>query len=454
MLKSRYHAVIWGKTPWGLLHAHLWRQKGKDVLVIDDQTLSTSSLGHQFLSMLEIGALEELIEKYSINALMPLKNFLRPARIKIQTHDFQWVSGGSATDQLRELVRKFAVFQTPELLAVVESGDIEGDLSRILRSYLEWFRSAQVRNRPSAPFVVTGVTWFAEFQKLLIQELTRPYQTPRDGQLSQLMTAHTAALGQVVKYNFTQHEATYLALRLISPLWELDVRWFEREMLRQLQFDGAHVKRAGIQSWQFGLGRVEAALLDSYEGVISYERLLMYGIPSSTAALQCVFQEKVYRGLESLWPHRDVIAFEDTPAELTCFTGAKLLGTDMPLALLEVDSTATRLQMLVEERPGAKPDFYRQDALSVARELVTDTRLIDADQWEALKPGHSWNVWVEEEKLVRAGNGARQLLERRVIDIVERERGSKILGVQYWGPLMDQRFGTLGYLTEVRWDMT
>lgn len=453
MLKSRYHAVFWGKTPWSLLHALLWRLKGREVLVIDDQALSTSSGGHRWLTTLEMGALQEIGEKFQIEPLMALDSFLRPARLKIQTPQYQWVTSLNARDNLREFIRKFSVFQTPVLLQALEQQDITADLLKVQKSFLDWFRSQQVRNRSTPAFASAGVPWFVEFQKVLTDELTRPYKDPQDGALAQLVAGFSTATGQVVKYTFAPHEAAYMAIRLLSPLWELDVRWFEREILRELQSQGAHFKRAGIQSWQLGEGRVEAALLDSYEGVIGYERLLMYGFPPATGTLQCVFQEKVFRGLETIWPHIETAALEEPRAELTCLTGARLMGTDVPMMLLEEGPRATRLQVLVEERPGAKPEFYRQETAELALPFVREALHRDPAWWDGAKNGASWDVWVEETLLNAPVKGPLLLHEKRQIKIVDRERQEALSGVQYWGPLMNQRFGVLGYLTELRWDL-
>ncbi len=453
MLKSRYHAVFWGKTPWSLLHALLWRLKDREVLVIDDQSLSTASGGHRWLTGLEMGALQELGEKFQIEPLLALDSFLRPARVKVQTPQFQWVTCLNARDNLREFIRKFPVFQTPVLLQALEQHDITADLQKVQKSFLEWFRSQQVRHRSTPAFVAAGVPWFVEFQKVLTDELTRAYRDPQDGALAQLVAGFSSATGQVVKATFSPHEAAYMATRLLSPLWELDVRWFERELLRELQGKGAHFKRAGIQSWQLGQGRVEAALLDSYEGVIGYERLLMYGFPPATGALQCVFNEKVFRGLETIWPHVETGVLEEPRAEVTCLTGARLMGTDIPMMLLEVGPRSTHLQVLVEERPGAKPEFYRQEASDVARPFLSEALHRAPEWWETAKPGPAWDVWVEESVLAAPLKGPLALHEKRKIKIVDRERQEELSGVQYWGPLMNQRFGVLGYLTELRWDL-
>ncbi|MBY0516284.1 MAG: hypothetical protein K2P81_05215 [Bacteriovoracaceae bacterium] len=163
MLNSRYDHIFWGKTPWSLLHALLVRQKKLDVLVIDDQTLSLGSGGHRWLTYLEVGALQEIGEKFSIKELKGLEAFLRPARLKIQTPQFQWVTGLEVRDNLREFIRKFPVFQTPTLKAALNEANVTQDLLKVQRSFLDWFRSPQVRNRSTAPFVAAGVPWFWSF---------------------------------------------------------------------------------------------------------------------------------------------------------------------------------------------------------------------------------------------------------------------------------------------------
>lgn len=73
--------------------------------------------------------------------------------------------------------------------------------------------------------------------------------------------------------------------------------------------------------------------------------------------------------------------------------------------------------------------------------------------WEGAKNGTTWDVWVEETIMGAASKGPLMLHEKREIKIVDRERQEALTGVQYWGPLINQRFGVLGYLTELRWDL-
>ena len=86
-----------------------------------------------------------------------------------------------------------------------------------------------------------------------------------------------------------------MCLSLISQVWEIDCRWFERELVRELHECGGHTKKTAINSWQIYKQRVEAALLDSYEGVISHDRLLLYGLPPLDGQLQCHFDVRTFR---------------------------------------------------------------------------------------------------------------------------------------------------------------
>ena len=449
MLKSHYQAVFWGKTPWSLLHALLWRLRGSEVLVIDDTTLLTRSAAHRWLSSLEILELKALGERYKIKPLLALDGFIRPSRLKIHTPQIQWVSQEHAQDNLRELVRKFPIFQTPLLLSALENATVAQDLARINRNFVEWFTSAQTRKRPVTAFRPTECPWFVEFQRLLLVALTRPYSSGKQCDVSQFVTAYSAATGQVVKYGHSEHETTYLALRLLSPMWELDQRWFEREMLRELESYGAHCKRAGIQSWQLGGDRVEAALLNSYEGVVVHERLLMYGFPLATAALQCRFKQRVYRGLEMIWPHHEKSLLEGPRAESCVVASNEMMGTDMPLAIWEDTQEAARLVVLVEERPGAKPEFYRAEAMEGLKPLLRQA--LGPEILQLTKKSEAWPLWLGEDYAV--SHKAMDLHEWREIQVLERESRAPVLGVNYWGPLMTEKFGLLGYLTELRWDM-
>jgi hypothetical protein len=453
MLKSRYDAVFLGKTPWALVHAILWRQRGSDVLVIDDKTLSTVSAGHRWVSALERSALEEIGFKYKINVLKDLESYIKPARLKVHTPKLQWCTGSSVQDNLREFVRKFPVFQTKIIYKAIDNVDLDQDLKNVQTAFWQWFHSFEVREKNTSPFVALDCLWFTEFQKLLSEELLRPYQDPQGGELAQLVTAYSAATSQVIKYNFTSHEAAYMAMRLLSPVWEIDMRWIERELVRELEVKGGHFKEAGIQSWQIWDGKVDAALLDSYEGVIRFDRLLLYGFPPGESTLQCVFNEKVFRSLETCWKSETSDLFIKNRSEITAMTGPTLLGTDIPVMLFEDQPNISILNVLVEEREGAKPDFYRKDAANLAHPFLMQIMNNFSDKESKSLTGIGWDLWLEETKSNLGQFRSVDMHQRRQVDVIDRDNQSTLQEIEYWGPLMTQRFALLGFLTEIVWDL-
>lgn len=453
MLKSRYHTMFLGKTPWGLVHAYALRLKGQDVLVVDDKNISTLSASYRWLSQFEIQLLSHLAKKMDHPALGELESYLTPARLKVFTPHHQWLTGLSVKDNLREFVRKFEVFQTETLLKAIESDSLDEDLLQMSKVFVPWFQSFEVRKKPSAPFSYTQCAWFNEFQKILISELNRPYQSEKPNELPQLVMAYFAATSQVIKYNFTHHEAAFLALKLLGPLFELDVRWMERELIRSLEAIGGHFKQASIQSWQFWDKHVEAALLDSYEGVISFDRLLLYGFPQPQAEVECQFSEKIYRGLESLWTHPKQNLVPQTRSELTTMTAGHLIGTDVPVMIFEEEHTQSKLHVLVEEKPAALPRFYRKEAMELALPLVRHIMSDFDEQFSKVIESDVWDIWLEETQLNEASGQNLYLHDSRNVKVLRRNNQTELLNFEYWGPLMNKRFGTLSFLTEIVWDL-
>ncbi len=454
MLKSRYHAFFLGKTPWGLLHAYALRKKGQDVLVVDDKNVSTSSSAYRWLSQFEVQQLQHLGEKIDHPAMGEIYSYLTPARVKVFTPKHQWVSGPTVRDNLREFVRKFEVFQTETLLKAIDSDHLEEDLNQMAKAFIPWFQSFEVRKKPSAPFSYPQCAWLQEFQKILITELNRPYESGKPNELPQLVMSFFAATSQMIKYNFTQHEAAFMALKLLSPLYELDVRWMERELIRSLEAVGGHYKEASIQSWQFWKEQVEAALLDSYEGVISFDRLLLYGFPKPHAEVECHFKEKVYRGLETSWAHSSQELVASQRSELIAMTAGHLIGTDVPVMILEDQPRETTLQVLVGDKPGSLPQFYRSEAMELAQPLLTHTMPHLSKSLGNFESRAAWDIWLEETQLNERVSQQVYLHESREVEVYRRDNQTLLKDFEYWGPMMNKRFGNLGFLTEMLWDLT
>lgn len=252
MLKSRYHAVFLGLTPYSLVHALLLRKKGQDVLVVDDAQLATDSPGLRRLTILELKTLKDLGDKHQLAPLQQLHHFLRPSTITIHLPTTQWVSGPRVLDNLREFVRKFSFLQTPLLLESLRrpNEELHADLDRAASEFIHWFNSPLVRSRAMPVFNHNSQSWLSEFQRLLFEEHGKAYAGPEVSPLTQLLAAYSATTDQVVKYDLTAHESWAMVLRLLSPVWELDRRWFERELMRELHEQGGHTKKTAINSWQ------------------------------------------------------------------------------------------------------------------------------------------------------------------------------------------------------------
>lgn len=458
MLKSSYHAVFLGQTPFSLIHALLLRQEGQDVLVVDDAELSTDSPGVRRLGLLERAALQELGEKFQLRPLKALHHYMHPTTISIHLPSLQWMSGPTVKDNLREFVRKFNFLQTPLLLQTIERADTElqAELEKACADFVRWFNSPLVRQRPVASYGGTGSPWVDEFQRLIGEEQSRPYHGPAVSTFTQLLASYTTGMDQTVKYELSPHEAWSIGLRLLSPVWELDRRWFERELIRELHERGGHTKKTSIRSWQVYKQRVEAALLESYEGVISHERLLLYGLPPLNGQLQCQFAARTFRGIEfAPSTTRPAPVIEQVTTHLVTFTASELMGTAMPVGFFEGHGNEGRMVALVADAPTSKQEFFAQEAWNFLTQHLA--RALPAVPTDALGPRglKSWGHWVEDAATDQRPQSKTPLLhhERRKVQVVDRVSQEPLTGVEFWGPLRAQRFGTVGFLADLRGDL-
>lgn len=452
MLKSHYQLVFWGKCPWSLLHALLWRKKGRDVLVIDDPRLATRASFGPTLSALELSCLADLGQRFGVELLGDLAPFLQVTALRVHTEKLHWTTGQSVRDNLRELLRKIPRFQTPTLLAALESSALEEDYRLAVSQYLVWFRSEGVRRSRTAPYRLSKVAWLQELQELAEAELQESATGTASTPLKELVTALYAVLGQVVKYGVGSEESAALMLRLLSPTYRLDQRWFEREILRELQAQGGHFKHTSVQSWQDWQGKLDALLLDSYEGVLTFERLLVYGDPPPTAELQLHFGEKVYRAVcfEFTLDDEGEGSAHTIPHELLAHTGQTMLGTDMPVVLFERTGTRVQARVLVLERPAAKVEFYVAETRELVQAILHERGPWSASTLGEVRPDTSWDLWVEENSL----RPLPRLHQRRAIHLARPLEGRALEGAGHWGQLIGQRFGATGYLTELLWDLS
>lgn len=456
MLKSRYQAMCLGLSPWSLIHALILRQQGKDVLVVDDQNLATDAPGLHRLTLLELASLRDLGHRKHLPLLADLSAFLRPTTLTVHLPSQQWIAGPEVLHNLREFVRKFKFLQTPSLLATLErpESELRAELERVTQEFVQWFNSSLVRQRGMLPFTSNSAAWVSEFQRLVFEEHARPYTGPEVSGLTQLIAAYSSTTDQVVKYRLDPHESWVLCFRLLSPVWELDRRWFERELTRALIAAGGHTKKSRVHSWQIYRNRVEAALLDSYEGVISHDRLLLYGFPPPEGQLQCRFKERTFRGVEFTWGDPMATpAVEEEALKLTAFTSSGQLGTTLPVGFMEQGPGHGRLVALVAEAQGMKQEFAHKEAWENLSGHLQRALPFGATPWEKAKPRRSWGFWVEEgPRARRSPKSSLMHHERRGVEVVDRITQEPLSGVELWGPLRSQYFGAVGFLSDLRWD--
>lgn len=450
MLKSRYHVVCLGLTPWSLIHAIILREQGKDVLVVDDKGLATESPSLRWLTNLEILTLKEIGAKYQIKALQPLNPYLRRSSLGFTVGKTHWVSGATVKDNLRELMRKFDFFNTPLMQSALSrtEEELDRELAALNREFIGWLRSPPVRGRAVPAFAGSSSPWIAEFHRLSLEENHRAYQGPEISPLTQLLAAHGMAIGESVKHRFGAHELWPLVLRLLSPVWELDRRWLERELVRELGERGGQTKKAGIKSWQIYQQRVEAALLDSYEGVVSHGRLLLYGFPQADGSFQFRFKQRLLQGLQFNWGEQVATPFSDdlSPA-IIGMTSSRQLGTNLPGSFLEVEGGNGRLVALVAQPPGSKPDFHSEEAwIFLSRGAQASAPQLP---WQQARFKGGWGQWLEDAHDSGDARTAWEHHARRDVDVVDRITQEKLTGVEVWGPLRSKHLGLLGLLTDL-----
>jgi hypothetical protein len=347
-------------------------------------------------------------------------------------------------------MRKLSFLNTPVLQAARASGEdaLKADLQRACTDYLAWLRSPPVRQRARPAWDSTAASWINEFHHLCLAEHSAPYEGPEIPALTQLLTAFASALGSEVKYRFGAHELWPLVLRMLSPVVEKDHRWMEHELARELTARGGQTKLAGVHSWQFYRGHVEAALLDSYEGVVCHGRLLLHGFPPDGDALQCSFAQPLFMGLRFVAGDINPDPFEASARPIVVgFTSSPQLGTDIPAGVGEAEGPQGRLIVLAREVPGGRPEFARDAALTHAQSFMAP--VLPGPAWSAARFQGRWGRWIED--LDTSGEARRPFDHhaRRTVRVLDRDAREELAGVEFAGPLRPRHLGLLGFVTDL-----
>jgi frataxin-like iron-binding protein CyaY len=437
MLKNRYQEILVGMGLVSLVRGIISLKRNRSTLLIDDKRFTVDSYPGHFLSELEILSLLRLGKKYEIPELVDLRQFLVPARIDLVTNERRIKIGEGPLSNIKEMLRKY-----PELLDHSDLDQVYEEQDEVFNKYfiseLTRYESQnqEASMRPKGyHFDLQGSKWVKTFYQRFGDLLNQEYQESKSLKYSGLLHLLGIAHEEKLKTTLGAEEIPYYFFRTFSPIYRLQDFFLATQLKRRLVLLGGDYKESSIQFWQFFNNKFENLLLESFEGVISGERVLFFSHIPEEVPFKVISPYPVFRKTQFSPAKRMTAPFP--PNCLTYLADMNLLGSERPYRVLAKGNDFSFYHWPYPDLPGSKPKFYENDL----KEAFTKDSMTLPFQNSPVEVTPTGSVTLDLRPLRANKKSEAPVLKRLPLSVGDSEH--PIRGFEYWGPFRYRSFGLL-----------
>jgi hypothetical protein len=437
MLKNRYHEILIGQGLISLIRGVISLSRNRSTLLIDDARFMTESYPSLYLSELEIHAFLRLGKKYSIPELIDIRKFLTPARIDFVFENNRTQMGRGPLLNLKELLRKFPeLIDESDLDIIYKLEDEEfhlmlmKELVRFENLSYEGFLRAKTQR-----FEIQGPAWLKSIFSRLKDRFNRPYEKSGSLKYASLLHLLGVSFEEKLKTSLSDDEIAFYFFRLLSPVYRLQEYFLSSQLKRRLSLLGGDFKESKVQFWQFYRGRFENLLLESFEGVISGERVLIFSdIPEGVPfKLRTPFGQ--FKKCEIRPQKRKSSPFPSS--SVSYLTHSSQLGSQVPFSVVSGLPEFESFHWPYPDLLGSKTSFYETDALKSFGEYQANLPF-SCEQTEFNSIGQT-TLDLRNQAFTSSSDS--KGIPRLPLQIIAEER--LIEGFEYWGLFRYQKLGLL-----------
>lgn len=440
MLKNKYEEIIVGQGVASLLRGIISAQKGKSVLLIDDDRFSVDYYPMLFISELEVLAIQRLGMKYDIPELLAVRDFLTHGCMDLNSDKKMLTLGASPLENFKEVLRKFPELINPDDLDLLYAED-EEDFNRYFLEQLQIFESqnyeAALRSKVSS-FALTGPRWVRNVYQRFNEFLNKSYEELKSLKYQSLMHLLGISFEEKFKKRLLPPDLPFYFFRLFSPIYRMRDYLLCSQLRRRLTLFKGDYKKSRIQFWQFFHQRFENLLLESFEGVISGENVLFFShVPAGMSfSLRSTFKMFKKYEVSDVAGHHDIFPFN----HLSLFTNENKLGTDRPYeAYISDDGKEFQYHWSFPDMPGSKTTFYYQEMLEDFQKIMGEECSFFAEN--SSQESKNFNIDLRSIEGPEKHFLEPSLLKRIPFHLVH--EGNEVKGLEYWGPFRYQYQGFL-----------
>lgn len=438
MLKNRYQEIIIGMGLMSLVRGLVSCKRSRSTLLIDDPRFQADSYNYHYLSEMEVCSLLRIGSQYEIPELIDLKQFLVPSSVELITNNVRLRLGNSPFVNLVELLRKYSELLDPSDLDLVYKETPESFNSYFLEELQRYESScheASGRNK-NFRFELHGPKWFKTIYAKFAELVNREFAQSKDLKYTGLIHLLGLSAEEKLKTYLPPEEIPFYFFRLLSPIYRLQDYFLLTQLKRRLLLSGGDYKESAVQYWQFHDRKFENLLLESFEGVISGERVLFFAHPPEDVPFKLQSNYAIFRK-NQLAPIKRITS-PVPPTDLLLLTDMDLLGSDTPYRVVAQQASGVAFyHWPYPDLPGSKAEFYAQDISQFYQMDAAEVPFsLGSSETRAVQ-----SVTMDLRGLRDYRKSEDFILTRLPLEVVVEEKSIK--GFEYWGPF---RYRCLGLL--------
>tara|TARA_B100001971_G_C18268046_1_gene596571 strand:- start:54 stop:1391 length:1338 start_codon:yes stop_codon:yes gene_type:complete len=444
VLKREYDHVIIGKSYISLLKGLGELQRGKSVLIVDDERFQLGDKWIYNIGDLEKRLIHFYINSYGVDNAIELDNYLTKTNTMLYLNDKMIELSSSPFANIREFARKLPECFSSEFidsLSTIDSENFNKEIDLFFNRIIDY--SLLRSNTDLLNFFIPENKNIEKIMSTFLSYLDN--DSLKNKQLQYILQA----LFQTFFSNkISEVESRYLLCSILGTRYKVDRISLESQLLFEFKTRGGHIKSTKVINWEFYDQRLEYILLDSYEGLIRANLFSLLGHLNAELPFQYPTKNLLYKSLKlncnidhdftSLFKNKRIV-----------FCESDKIGTDFPhFEVFLKDNDEINVLFSYADHEGTKPKFYfdkaSNDVYKSLNQIFPGLLQKDWNSQIQAKPSH--NIWLENINTKSTNKQAKLYSDQGRLCTIE---GKPVKALYYEGPLRSRYLGIFGYLINV-----
>lgn len=444
MLKREYDHIIIGRSYISLLKALGEMQRGKSVLIIDDDRFQLGNNWIYNIGDLERRLLKFYINSYGVERAINLDDYLDKTNTMLYLNDKMIELSSSPFANIKEFARKIPECFSSEFiesLSTIDSENFDKEIDAFFNRILDF--SLLRSNTDLLNFFIPENKNIEKVMSTFLSYLDN--DSLKNKQLQYILQA----LFQTFFSNkVSEVESRYLLCSILGTRYQVDHIALESQLFFEYQNRGGDIKTSNISNWEFYNNKLEYILLDTFEGVLHADKFSILGHLNAELPFNYPTEKLLFRSLSLKCSiDHDFSSFFKNKRIVFCESDK--IGTDFPhFEVFLKDNEEINVLFSYADHEGTKPKFYFDKASNdVYKSLNQIFPGLQKKDWSSqIKAETSYNIWLENIN-AKAHRGKTFLYSD--IGNYCTLQGKKIDSLIYEGPLRSRYLGLFGYLVNV-----